>query len=130
MPAFVAAALKRRRVQQKEERLFAGSGWRETVPDLIFTSTVGTPLDPDNLIHRDFKATLKRAGLPSSVRFHDLRHSCATFLAAKGVHLKTIQETLRHSRYQTTADIYTHVIAEMKRDAANKWDEFLGVQEG
>ncbi len=129
MPEFVAAALKRRKTGQKEERLFAGSKWQETIPGLVFTTSIGTPIDPDHLVHRDFKQTLKRAGLPHSVRFHDLRHSCATFLASKGVHLKTIQETLRHSRYQTTADIYTHVIAEMKRDAANKWDEFLGVRE-
>lgn len=129
MPEFVAAALKRRKIRQKEEKLFAGSKWRKTIPDLVFTSIVGTPIDPENLIHRDFKRTLKRASLPHSVRFHDLRHSCATFLASKGVHLKTIQETLRHSSYQVTADVYTHVIEDMKRDAANKWDEFLGVKE-
>ncbi|MBW3609824.1 MAG: tyrosine-type recombinase/integrase, partial [Actinobacteria bacterium] len=51
LPAFAIAALKQHRVRQMEERLAAGTVWRDT--DLVFTSTIGTPLDPDN-VKRDF----------------------------------------------------------------------------
>lgn len=67
-----------------------------------------------------FKAALMRAGLPPSTRFHDLRHSCATFLIAQGVHVKVIQEILGHSSIGVTLNTYGHVLPEVSRDAANK----------
>jgi integrase len=49
----------------------------------VFPADVGTLMEPGNL-HRGFKTVLARAGLPTTVRFHDLRHSCATLLLAQG----------------------------------------------
>ena len=53
--------------------------------DLVFTSGVGTPMSRADLITRSFKPLLQRTDLPD-IRFHDLRHTCATLLLSRGVH--------------------------------------------
>jgi integrase len=58
-------------------------------------SGVGTPVNPENLVKRSFKVLLQRAGLPE-IRFHDLRHTCATLLLGRGMHPKIVQELLGH----------------------------------
>ncbi len=63
---------------------------------------------PHNLAHRSFKPLLKRAELPN-IRFHDLRHTCATLLLSKGVHPKFVQELLGHATIAITLDTYGHV---------------------
>jgi hypothetical protein len=63
-------------------RAEASRDWREH--GLVFPSAVGTPMSARNL-QRHFKQLLEHAGLPKTIRFHDLRHSCATFLIAQGV---------------------------------------------
>ena len=67
---------------------------------LVFTSTKGTPINTSRL-RLAFKAFLVRAGLPD-IRFHDLRHTCATLLFSKGVHPKVVQELLGHTTIKTT----------------------------
>ena len=57
--------------------------------DLIFATSVGTPFNSENLVKRSFKPLLKKAGLPE-IRFHDLRHTCATLLLGRGVHAKLV----------------------------------------
>lgn len=78
---------------------------------------MGTPFLHSN-VHRAFKASLTRAGLPATVRFHDLRHAHATTLRAGGIDLKTVSERLGHSNIGATANIYTHSVAQADRDAA------------
>ena len=56
---------------------------------------------------------------------HDLRHGTASFMLAAGVDMKVIQATLRHSRMQTTADLYTHVLADVQRRGAERMDGML-----
>ena len=60
------------------------------------------------------------------LRFHDLRHSCASLLLAQGVPLSTIQEVLGHTSYAFTRDVYAHLSDELKRDAATAMDRALG----
>ena len=72
---------------------------------LIFSSGIGTPLNPENLVKRPFKPLLERSGLPE-VRFHDLRHTCATLLMGRGVHPKLVQELLGHATIALTLDTY------------------------
>lgn len=88
--------------------------WQDN--NLIFAAEYGTRLEPRNLVTR-FKRLLKKAGLPETIRFHDLRHSCATLLIAQGVHLKVVQAVLRHRRIELTANLYGHVYEETQRDA-------------
>lgn len=90
----------------------------------MFASEVGTPINPRNLI-RQFKALLKRAELPE-IRFHDLRHFCAMFLASSGAHPRTIMEILGHSQISTTLNIYGHVLRETQVTAVDQVSRLLG----
>lgn len=109
--------------RQVEERAFWGDEWQEH--DLLFPAERGTPMEPRNL-HRHFKIALKRAGLPETTRFHDLRHSCATFLIAQGVHPRVVMEILGHSQISLTMNTYGHVQPETQRDATAKVADLFG----
>ncbi len=121
MPPSVMTALREHRRRQLKERLAAGPLWQEQ--DFVFTTTIGTPLDATNVVRR-YRAILDRAGLPR-MRYHDLRHSCASLLLAQGVELRTIMEILGHSQIATTADIYAHVLPALQRDAASRMEALL-----
>jgi integrase len=100
----------------------AGTRWHET--GLVFTSTIGTPIEVGNL-RRQFWRVLEKAGLPR-MRFHDLRHSCASLLLVQGVPARVVMETLGHSNISVTMDTYTHVLPELQRQAADAMDRALG----
>ncbi len=85
--------------------------------DLVFASEIGTPLDAQNVVNRSFKPLLRRAGLPG-IRFHGLRHTCATLLLAKGVHPKLVQALLGHASIGITMDLYSHWAPAMGDQAA------------
>jgi integrase len=114
--------LKTRRAQQAQERLLAGSQWKDS--DLAFTNVRGGPLEPITL-HRDYKRMLKAAKLPTKVRFHDLRHTAASLLLAEGVHLRVIMELLGHSSISLTANTYAHVMPAAMRDVADRMESIL-----
>jgi integrase len=116
-------ALRGHRKRQIEEKLRLGSLWQED--GLVFPSQVGTPIGGRNLI-RHFKIRLGRAGLPSTFRFHDLRHTCATLLLRQGVHVKLVQELLGHGDVSLTLNTYSHVLPGMGDAAAGAMDEALG----
>jgi integrase len=92
---------------------------------LIFSTTVGTPINPRNLTGRSFKPLLERAGLPKSVRFHDLRHTAATLLLGRGVHPKLVQELLGHATIAITLDTYSHVLPGMGDQTAAAMEDAL-----
>jgi integrase len=123
MPESVIRVLKIRRARQAQERLLAGLEWKDT--DLVFTNPKGGPLEPITL-HRDYKEMLKTAGLPTQVRFHDLRHTAASLLLAEGVHLRVIMELLGHSSITLTANTYAHVMPAAMRDVADKMESIFG----
>lgn len=87
---------------------------------LIVTTASGKPVSPRNLV-RHFKLMLEREGLPN-IRFHDLRHTAATFLLKENVHPKVVQEMLGHSSIQITLDVYSHLLPSMQSEAAGKMD--------
>jgi integrase len=105
LPAALARALAAERDRQRADRERAGDRWRER--GLVFTTRAGTPLEPRNAV-RAFKALLKEADLPD-IRFHDLRHSCASLLVAAGHHPRVVMETLGHSQIGITMEVYSHV---------------------
>ena len=82
--------------------------------DYIFKWDYGKPYAPD-FITRKFNRMLVNNELPV-IRFHDLRHSCASLLLSKGFTLKDIQEWLGHSDIEVTANIYTHLDQERKKN--------------
>jgi integrase len=91
----------------------------------VFRTRRGTPIRRDNLHAKSWKPLLRRAGL-SDVRFHDLRHTCATILLTKGVHPKIVSEMLGHSSIAITLDTYSHVIPGLGEAAALEMEETLG----
>jgi integrase len=121
LPPLVVGALRAHRTRQLEERLWAGSRWREQ--NYVFTTSIGTPLDGTNVTHH-LQAMLSAAGLPKQ-RFHDLRHACASLLLAQGVHPRVVMETLGHSQISLTMNTYSHVIPSLQRDAADRMEEML-----
>lgn len=116
-------ALKRHRYRQLEEQEKLAELWQDH--SLVFTSTVGTPLNRHNVFRRSFKPLLKKAGLPHAIRFHDLRHTCATLLCSKNVNPKVIQEMLGHANISQTMDIYSHVLPNMQDEAAAAMESAL-----
>jgi integrase len=91
---------------------------------LIFTTDTGAPINPSNLRQRSFTPLLKRVGLPH-MRFHDLRHTCATLLLSRGVHPKFVQELLGHATIAITLDTYSHVIPSMGDATAKAMEDAL-----
>ena len=70
--------------------------------------------------------TYELPGLPDKeIRFHDLRHSAATFLMARGVDPKTVQAILGHTTIRLTMDTYVHAMPQALRDAAKSMDLML-----
>jgi integrase len=111
-------SLRTHRVRQLEARLLAGSKWQEN--NLVFPNTEGKPFDAGNMV-REFHKALSRANL-AKIRFHELRHTCASLLLTQGVPMKVVQELLGHSDYYLTANTYSHVVPELKREAADRLD--------
>lgn len=107
--------------RQEQERKALGEKWQEN--NLIFPSTVGTPLDQRSLL-RDFKATLTLAGLPD-IRFHDLRHTAISIMLNTNVPLIVVSRRVGHSRPSITLDIYGHLLSHMQGDVADSIDDHI-----
>ena len=114
------------KASETENREKFGDLYREN--DYVFKWDYGKIYDPD-FVTRHFKRLLKKAGMPE-IRFHDLRHSCASLLVSKGFKLKDIQEWLGHADIQTTANTYAHLYQERKEKIAQSFsfDESLLAQ--
>ena len=117
-----AEALKAHRKRQLEERLKAGGLYQDQ--GLVFATTIGTPMEPSNVVGRSFKPMLEAAGLPD-IRFHDLRHTCATLMLGEGVHPKVAQERMGHSAIAVTMNTYSHVMPDVQDQAAAALDAAL-----
>lgn len=104
---------------QQQERISAGDLWHEN--GLIFTTSLGTPIDPSNL-RRDFRRMLKDAGLPS-FRFHSLRHTSASLLLNNNIPPIVVSRRLGHSKASITMDVYAHLLPNMQSEAAELIDE-------
>jgi integrase len=133
LPEITLKALREHRERQLEERRLCGSEWRSEievhcdkevmlVDDLVFTTPIGTPLDPCNL-NKQFQSILKECGIAKR-RFHDLRHTAATLLTVQGIPAKTIMKICGWSQI-SMLDRYTHVADEMRKEAAEKMNEIL-----
>jgi integrase len=115
LPRALIEEIRRVREQQARYRELFGSEYQDH--DLIFCQPNGKPMRANNIVRRDFKGVLKRAGLPR-IRFHDLRHAHATLLLRQGVHPKVVQERLGHSTPAFTLQVYSHVLPGMQEEAA------------
>ena len=122
--------LHRLRQEQLVKQKVCGTAYCQKYLDYIYVNAMGELVKP-NFITQHFEITLKNNGL-KKIRFHDLRHSCASLLYANGVSLKEIQEWLGHSDIGTTSNIYTHLDYSSKVSSANAilafYPENTGVQ--
>ena len=100
------------------------SAYSKEYTDYICVDALGRLYDP-NYVTSHF-ATLLIQNNMRKIRFHDLRHSCASLLVAQGVSMKLIQEWLGHSDMGTTANIYSHVDSVSKLYTGNVISEVLG----
>ncbi len=80
-------------------------------------NTLGDPLQMNNLGQRDYARLIKAAGV-RPIKFHGLRHTCATLMLQAGVPVKVVQERLGHKRIEITLGIYAHALPSMQEEAA------------
>ena len=100
-------------------------------PDtLVFASTTETPMRHGSFMTKHFRPALARAGLPKGIRFHDLRHTHASLLIARGAHPKAIQERLGHSSITVTLDTYGHLFPGVGDELAHELDALFQEQIG
>jgi integrase len=118
------ASLKDHRMRQLEERMSLTGLWQDQ--DLVFPNNIGFLLNPSNLRNRSFKRIKARSGVREDLRFHDLRHTCATLLLREGVNAKVVSEMLGHASIVITLNTYTHVLPDMQDSAADAMEAALG----
>jgi integrase len=123
LTAGAVAALRAQHQRQLEDRLRAGGRWHQRADDLVWTTPTGAALDGVELT-RTFQRLLAAAGLPR-MRFHDLRHGCASLLIAQGCDLRLVMEILGHSTITLTADTYAHVSEALLDTARTALDRAL-----
>jgi integrase len=116
LPKFAVEALQRHRDTQERERQFAGDAWKES--GLVFTTRIGTPIEPRNAV-RHFHAMLTTVKLGRH-RFHDLRHTAASLLLAQGATLHEVKEILGHSQIALTANLYGHAYTSVLRESVDR----------
>ncbi|HEY1988120.1 MAG TPA: tyrosine-type recombinase/integrase [Acidimicrobiales bacterium] len=121
LPGPMVDSLRAHRARQASERLALGEAWRDT--DYVFTTTVGTPIDPRNL-YREFRSICRSAEL-GNWHPHELRHSAASLMLAQGVKLQVVSEVLGHSSIRMTADVYGHILAPDRKAAADAMTDAL-----
>lgn len=121
LPEPLVAQLKSHRAKQNALKLSLGKSWANT--GHIFTSSIGTPIDPRNL-YREFQEICRDADI-GKWHPHELRHSAASLMLAQGVKLQVVSEVLGHSSIRMTADVYGHVLAPDRQAAADAMGSLL-----
>lgn len=114
---FVLQELKAHKARQAQEKLLLGQAYQDN--DLVFATAEGKPVEPRNLL-RKHKAILKKAGLRSEIRIHDIRHTFGTLLAQAGENPKNLQAILGHADIRTTLGTYCHSGIEDKKRAMER----------
>lgn len=122
----VVEALRRRKDAQAEERSLARDAWVET--GYIFTSAIGTPVDPMALTHRWEEVRVK-IGAPLA-RLHDLRHTVASIGIKQSSDILGVSRLLGHSKVSTTTDIYGHELQESGRDVVGMMGDLVSRTNG
>lgn len=101
----------------EKNKKMLGSEYITSYEDYVCVDNLGKLILPARLTH-NFNKILKTNGL-KHIRFHDLRHSCASLMLANGISMKQIQEWLGHANFATTANIYSHLDFSSKLNSAN-----------
>lgn len=116
LPEIEKLLIERKEEIEKNKKLF-GKSYNHKYDDYVFVDDIGDLINPDQISDR-FRNLLRKHNL-KHIRFHDLRHSCASLLVASKVPMKNIQEWLGHSNFNTTADVYSHLDYSSKYESAS-----------
>jgi integrase len=121
LPDQMLAALLDHEKRQRAEMTSLGSAWFDS--GFIFTSLVGTAIDPRNL-YREFQTVCRVAGL-EGWHPHELRHSAASLMLAQGVKIQVVSQVLGHASIRMTADVYGHILDPDRAEAAQAMGSML-----
>ena len=110
--------------EQQENRRLSGRSYVKEYLEYVCVNEIGDLIKP-HYVTESFPKLLKAKGM-RQIRYHDLRHSCASLLLANGVPMKQIQECLGHSDFSTTANIYAHLDYSSKLTSADAMLNGLG----
>ena len=120
--SYVINILVQERKKQATAKLKAGSLWDNSM-NLVFTNVSGQHL-ATHTVYKHYKKIVANIGIPNA-RFHDLRHTYAVTALQEGDNIKTVQEALGHATASFTLDVYGHVSDKMKKESANRMDNFI-----
>ncbi|MGO4373629.1 tyrosine-type recombinase/integrase [Paenibacillus sp. MCAF20] len=126
MPKWYMEELVIYKEQCERERLLIGDKWQGEDKNYVFHAGYGKAIYHTHP-SKWWKKFIHKHGV-KYIRFHDLRHSCATILLENDVSMKAIQERLGDSKQQVTADLYTHVSKSLSRETANKLEKLRPTQ--
>ncbi len=126
LPELVVEALRAHRRRQRHEREHLGPRWGDL--GYVFTTPVGTPIDPRNC-SRVVQEACKTAGV-RVVRLHDFRHGCVSVLLGMGVPPRTVMDIVGHTTLELTMNVYGHVSLDEKRAAMHRLGGLLDNDEG
>ena len=122
LPQTAIHALREHRRRQAEDRLAAGALWQDH--GLVFTSTIGTPLDASN-VRREFRKIMEAAGLGAGWAPRDLRHTFVSLMSADGVPIEEIARLAGHNQTSTTELVYRHELRPVITTGAEVMDRIL-----
>ncbi len=121
----VAEKLKKEKARQEENKTLFKNEYSKDANGYVCVDALGKIFRP-NFVSSHFNLLLKKHNL-RHIRFHDLRHTCASLLAASGcVSMKEVQLWMGHSNYSTTADIYAHLDFKAQEQCAAAMEQILG----
>lgn len=121
IPPVLTAALRQDYAKEEEQRSLYGDQYRDY--DLVWHVAGGGPYNQRN-VSRRFRSLLRQTGLPEDVRFHGLRHTCATLLMGTDINPALVRDLLGHSDIRTTMG-YSHTDKTLPRQAADTMQRFL-----
>lgn len=117
LPDSLVNYLRKLKQDQENRRKELGQYYNREFDGFVCVDQLGH-LHRPNYVTKSFKKVIRDNNLPD-IRFHDLRHSCATMLLSLGFSMKAVQEQLGHTQYTTTANTYAHVYDKTKHEIAD-----------
>lgn len=115
----IIVLLQEHQKQIDKNKKLCGNSYNKKYLDYICVDSMGKLFRPEYVTDHFTLIMNKNNDVLRKIRFHDLRHSCASLLLAKGIPMKEIQDWLGHSTYSTTANIYAHLEKDTKNKSAN-----------